>query len=303
VVWWGFKRILMDDATKTHAETTRDFHTTITWILVGGLFLLRIPIETGISIFLPSEKGWAGTVFDIGTYLIIAIAIWWEREHLSDYHINKLALAIIILGKPLEVLLYQLKIPFDYPSQNIMKYWLYLPISLALVMALFIKRPALSKFAKKDWLWLCIGLLSGLIWGIVSGLLIRNNGAGLGVAYSNSSLSRIFSVPARLLVFLPLQQMFYAGIAEEPFFRGFLWGILRKAGWKEVWIWLTQAGLFWLGHAYFLGKATWSFWLLVPASGLIFGLLAWRSRSISTCMIAHGLANGYGGIVGLYLPR
>jgi membrane protease YdiL (CAAX protease family) len=111
----------------------------------------------------------------------------------------------------------------------------------------------------------------------------------------------IFSVPARLLLFLPLQQMLFAGIIEEPFFRGFLWGALRKAGWRDHWILLAQAGLFWLGHFYYAGKAPWSFWLAIPAGGLVLGLLAWRSRSIATSMLAHGCMNGFGQIVGMYL--
>ena len=86
--------------------------------------------------------------------------------------------------------------------------------------------------------------------------------------------------------------MFSAGLAEEPFFRGFLWGGLRKTGLREVWIWLVQAGLFWLGHAYAFLYGPFSFWLIVPIAGLVLGLLVWRSRSIAPGMIAHGLANG-----------
>ena len=111
----------------------------------------------------------------------------------------------------------------------------------------------------------------------------------------------IFSVPARLLLFLPLQQMLFAGIIEEPFFRGFLWGALRKAGWKDPWIWLTQAGLFWLAHFYYLGKAPWSTWLIVPAGGLVLGWLAWRSCSIASSILAHGCYNGFGQIVMFYI--
>jgi membrane protease YdiL (CAAX protease family) len=83
-----------------------------------------------------------------------------------------------------------------------------------------------------------------------------------------------------------------AGIGKEPFFRGFLWGSLRKTGLKDIWIWLAQAGLFWLGHAYALLYTPFSFWLIVPVGGLVLGLLAWRSRSIAPSMVAHGLANG-----------
>ena len=88
-------------------------------------------------------------------------------------------------------------------------------------------------------------------------------------------------------------QLGYAAISEEPLFRGFLWGFLRKAGWREIWIWVFQAGLFWVGHIYYFGKLPVSFWLVVPAGGLMLGLLAWRSLSIATSMAAHAAMNGF----------
>jgi membrane protease YdiL (CAAX protease family) len=88
-----------------------------------------------------------------------------------------------------------------------------------------------------------------------------------------------------------LYQLGYAAVTEEPLFRGFLWGYLRNLGWREVWIWLFQAGLFWLSHFYYFSRMPISFWL-VPIGALILGALAWRSRSIATSMAAHAAMNG-----------
>jgi membrane protease YdiL (CAAX protease family) len=103
-----------------------------------------------------------------------------------------------------------------------------------------------------------------------------------------------------IALFLPAQQMLDAGLAEEPVFRGILWGLLRKRGVKEVWIWLLQGMLFWVAHLYYLGKLPLSFWVIVPPGGLLYGLLAWRSRSIATSMPGHGFYNGVGQIVAFY---
>ena len=83
----------------------------------------------------------------------------------------------------------------------------------------------------------------------------------------------------------------YAAATEEPLFRGFLWGHLRLAGWREGWIWLFQALLFMLGHIYYLPQLPVSFWVIVPLGGLIQGLLVWKSRTIVASMAAHGLSN------------
>jgi membrane protease YdiL (CAAX protease family) len=104
----------------------------------------------------------------------------------------------------------------------------------------------------------------------------------------------------QLIVTLPILQIANAAVFEEPFFRGFLWGGLRRAGWKNAWILLFQTALFMLGHLYYYGTAPLSFWIIVPLGGLIFGLLAWRSRSIGTSMAAHGFLNAVGQMIAYY---
>jgi membrane protease YdiL (CAAX protease family) len=107
----------------------------------------------------------------------------------------------------------------------------------------------------------------------------------------------LFDLLAPVAMSFPYQ-LGYAAVTEEPLFRGFLWGYLRKSGWKEIWIWLTQAGLFALGHIYYLNKAPLSFGIIVPVGALVMGLFAWRSRSIATSMAAHGAMNALGYTVG-----
>jgi membrane protease YdiL (CAAX protease family) len=93
-------------------------------------------------------------------------------------------------------------------------------------------------------------------------------------------------------------QLGYAAVAEEPLFRGFLWGYLRKAGWKDVWIWLFQTGLFMLAHIYYINQLPISFWIIVPVSTLVLGALAWRSKTISASMGAHTMMNASGYTIG-----
>lgn len=268
-----------------------DTHLQVTWILVAGLFILRIPLATSVRIFAPVAVDWAAPLVEIGTYFLTALLIWWERNRLADFHIGRLVLLIFIMGKPLELLLYQMQIPFSYPPKSA-AYLLYLPIAVGLGLALLVSRPTLPKLNFQVVGWMIMGILLGIALGMYSGSIIKAN---------NSALGNVGAVTLELLFFLPLQQMLYAGIFEEPFFRGFFWGSLRKLGLKEIWIWLMQAGFFWLGHTYYLVHGPiWSFWFIVPVGGLILGLLAWRSRSVAVSMVTHGLANGISQIVGFY---
>lgn len=264
-------------------------HQRVTWALVGSLFLLRIPFYTGAWIIIPTGWRWIEPVYEIGTYLVTALLIWWERERLADYHMDGVVLSVVILGKPLELLLYTQNIPFMYPARST-AYYLYLPIAIGLGVALHAARPQLPRLSLKTSLWLLTGIACGIALGVYFG----------GVTKTFSSMpNQASAITWGMVIFLPVQQMLMAGIAEEPFFRGFLWGTLRKAELKDVWIWLIQAGFFWLGHIYALtNNAPWSFWLIVPVGSLVLGWLAWRSRSIATSLVAHGLANGVGQIVG-----
>jgi membrane protease YdiL (CAAX protease family) len=269
----------------------------VTILLVIGLFILRNVLLTGTTILSPKSSIWVVPLFEIGTYFIYAILLLWERDNLIDYHIDKLALIILIFGKPLEIFMRLENIPFTYPKLNSI-YYLYLVISLVLLISILITRPKLPTLKKELIKWLLFGSIAGITLGILFGNIIKLN-LGEGTAgYAT----------IKLIILLPIQQMLYAGVIEEPFFRGYLWGVLKKLGIREVWVWLIQAVLFWIAHLYYLinnnlVNTGFSFWFIIPVGSLIFGLLAWRSRSISTSIIAHGLSNGIGQIVAYYWIR
>lgn len=259
------------------------------WLLVTGLFLLRGPFLGGARYLVGMDTpDWVLPAFEIGTYLLTAILIWVERESLSDYHVDGLALVIFVLGKPLELLFVRYQIPFRWPARSEW-YWLYLPIVIGLLIGFVVARPRLVNVKQVPWRWMVVGAVAGIALGAFFGLLIRIRSHGLA--------QRLTFL---LVTLLPVQQMMHAGISEEPFFRGFLWGALRRTGLKDGWILLLQGVLFWLSHLYYVDQAPLSFWLIVPLAGLVFGLLAWRSRSIASSMIAHGFANGVGQMVAFY---
>lgn len=185
--------------------------------------------------------------------------IWWERDRLAESNINGL-----------------------------------------LARILFIRRPAVSGPDKKSWLWLGAGILTGMIMGIIAAYIFSHYQTP-NLA-NRESISVILASPEliikylSLIILLPVIQMVLAGALEEPLFRGFLWGALRRSRWKDGWICLFQASLFCLGHIYYIPlKLYWSF-ALTFIGAVVFGILAWRSRSIATSIAAHGFDNGWADI-------
>ena len=280
----------MADAGSLSATGHAEGRNGVAWVLITGLFLLRVPFLAGMrTLTWTATSYWVMPIFEVGTYLLTALLIWFERDRLSDDHVDVLALIILILGKPIELLLSRSRSPFRRPLGS-SAYLLYLPIAAGLLVGLARARPRLGRPGARRWAWVALGVLAGVVVGAFSGWLARLEvGPPPGQRLTLAALT-----------LLPVQQMLYAGIAEEPFFRGFLWGALRRAGWKDVWIWVLQAVLFWLAHIYWLGRSACSFWVIVPLGGIVFGALAWRSRSIAVSMIAHGLVNGVMKMVAFY---
>ncbi|MBN1872612.1 MAG: CPBP family intramembrane metalloprotease [Anaerolineae bacterium] len=261
------------------------------WSLLTGLLLLRIPLLGFGTLF--AEEDWIDPVFEIGTYFLTACLIWWERERLADFHIDTLAVSLIILFKPIQTLILaafgMAAHPLAFPRLGGILLWI---IAVALFLALRFSRPRMARISRASIGWFGWGLLAGLLTVVLLG-------------YPASF--QVEDVPARLpqvfpLVFTTLRGLFYqlgyAAVTEEPLFRGFLWGYLRKAGWKNVWIWLFQTGLFMLAHIYYINQLPISFWILVPVSTLVLGALAWRSKTIASSLGAHTMMNASGFTIG-----
>lgn len=259
--------------------------------LILGLLALRYSV-TAARILLGEPPEWFIPAFDIANYFLIALFLIMRRNSLAGVQISALALWGIILFKPILTLiqaLYQFLDPsftfiLAFPKFPGLVLW-----GIAGALFFVFRSQLLSKGAiqRQDWKAVGMGLLVGL--GLV---LITAYPGSFTVGSPNPvSKSTILASMLQGAATIPYQ-LGYAAVTEEPVFRGFLWGYLRKTGWRDVWIWLFQAALFTLAHLYYVKSAPLMFWFSVPVGGLALGWLAWRSRTITTSMTAHGVVNG-----------
>jgi membrane protease YdiL (CAAX protease family) len=251
-----FKRLL--------SPFSRFSHTIIGLLLLSGLLFLRIPYITIVITLYTSPPEWVYLSYTIGTYILTAMLIWWERKRLQIFWFD-LGSALIFLcqkfmfpvGIGLFVAMHRSKARFPAPPSGLLR-------------------------------WTLIGALLAILFEIF-----------ITLANLNPPQERGFD-PATLAFLFPavLTQMINAAVWEEPLFRGFLWGYLRLARWQNVWIWLFQAGLFTLSHVYYLREepvGPWLIRMLIPS--LLLGLIAWRASSIVASMIAHGFLNATGDLL------
>jgi membrane protease YdiL (CAAX protease family) len=253
-----------------------------------GLFILRIPFLAGMDLF-DIQWRWTEPIFEIGTFALTLFLIWGEMDCLADYNMDTLVLFIIIFFAPLHTLIlnyWGLDHPLAFPSIPSLIIWL---ITIVFAMEMWRKRLKLPGMKSSSLAWFFIGTLAGLAITVMLSYPFSfqisaeelSNGLSIKETIANIPLSFVY-------------QIGYAAVFEEPLFRGFLWGYLRKLNWKDVWIWLIQAGLFTLGHIYYINSYPISFWVIIPAFSLMLGLLVWRSRSIASSMAAHGMMNAAG---------
>lgn len=261
-----------------------DFKSLVGPFLLLGLLFLRLPFLVGIRMIISPTPSWLVPTFEIGTYLLTALLILVERKRLADFHMGAEALVLLIFGQITKPLLYSIPhIPFIHSSTD----WILITIAVLLLLSLIILRARIPKVSRKVMIWIGIAVIVGIVGGLIVGLSLGYlNGFGFGPRAS---------FPALIVLFQ--RQLTFSATLEEPLFRGFLWGYLKKFGWNDGRICLFQAFLFCLGHTYYINTFPFSFWAIVPATGLVLGLMVWRSRSIATSMVVHGLINSIGDFV------
>jgi len=262
-------------------------HQQIAWLILVLLLCLRIPFTITIIYFLPIENQIGGAIYETSTYFLIAALIWWERDQLLDFHIDTSALLIIITLRPFQTLIlnyWKVDSPLAFPKPFGLTLW---GISIGLSLLLWQSGFKLTRISFQSLGWLALGIAAGIC------VSIGENAKTFASMISDTHISSTPLLPVFYSTSLNLvYHLGFAPINEEPLFRGFLWGYLRQSKWHESSIWIFQAVIFTFAHVYFARQFPLMFWVYIPGAALIFGLLAWRSRSIAPALLAHGLING-----------
>lgn len=265
-----------------HSAPNTKAHSVIFWLFIAGLLILRLPIVAWLEYAVPASAVWADPVYEIGTYLLIVGLIWWERDQLADFYINTLAIWMILLFRPLATVIMNVfggLNPFAFPRPLSLPFFI-IAFILVVLLARQIIRPV--RATNNGLIWVAVSCGLGILFaGVLSILLV-----GL-MRYP------VPPFPGYIALLSPLYQLGYAAVPEEPLFRGFLWGGLKKVGVNDLWILLIQAVLFVAGHTHLLNTKQAVLNLsMVFLFALAAGIIAWRSRSIASSMAFHGFYNG-----------
>jgi membrane protease YdiL (CAAX protease family) len=262
-------------------------------LIFGILIFLRIGLlGFGLLLF---KASWIPIIYEIGTYFFSLLLIYWERRIIDLFNIDYFVLLLILVLKPIETIILKLWGLNHFLAIDKIGGIIICIISL-LFSILFIKEIKSFKSLKISFinlLYIVIGIFVGIITIVI---LAYPSSFQVNESYLPFSIKKLLSSPFGIQI---LYQSGYAGVSEEPLFRGFIWGYLIKFGFKNWQAFLAQVFLFMLAHIYYINTLPISLFIIVPIGAISTGLIVWKTKNISSSIAAHGVMNGLGYSAGL----
>ena len=234
-------------------------------LLSAILYTVALMMENRIGLFSISKSifNWADifdAIFIFTGFIGITVVILVNRERLQDINIDSSFIIFYLL----------FELALIYQSRLAIK----IPLSLLTVCQIYYLVTGKIK----------LGKLGPGVWQSCIVVII------IFVAYVSRnwhllSPSDIFFIEDGIAL-----NCIYAAF-EEFLFRGLLWMILRRLKWKEFWILIFQLVLFMISHLQYSISNPIFFWIGTSGGGLIFGIMAWRSKSLTPSTITHFFYN------------
>lgn len=248
-------------------------------LVLLALLGVRFGLAVALATLVPAALAPASRVFFVVTFGLTAVLVWLERRRLPDFNLDGLGLLLFLVSPAFGLLAWKTGVPGAEAGPQVSL--INLGMAGMLLIALLVSRARVPRLAPKVFRWVVMGILAGI------GLsLLQASIAWIMGLLKVSALSPL-TIVARLS-----DELASAVVSEEPVFRGFLWGYLRKAGLSDIQTLLVQAALFWVAHFFQAGRGfSAGFFILIPVGSLVFGLLAWRARSVTASMAAHSVVN------------
>lgn len=259
---------------------------TINWVILGVALAGRLGLSLLLQLNPRMKEPWDLRLMSL-TLILVSFFIIINYRDLKHYKFSKLSVWMILVFK----LLSMATIVLSSPNRPLVK--LFEPLELLAVAALLGVALSLRDWLfsqpladPKEWKWLGIAVLGGLLVVALSAYPQALQIRGMVPDFNRPSWSNLLLA----LIALPFQ-IGYAGVFEDPIFRGILWGKLRQSRWGNLIILLFQTFLFSLAHIHYLPHQAYAFWVTVPLGGLMLGAVAWGSGSLAAPMLAHGIIN------------
>lgn len=250
------------------------------------LLIVRILLSViiGLEVFSPLSP-WLANTTEYIMYLITAILFIATREKYTKSNIDKPSFYLFIIFGGLLRFPFAEEVTFECSSF----YILFLVTSYLLLRRIRQYNVEFPRFTVDKYKWIFISIICGALLSLMAALPFI-------IDFQNTSQTSTIMRNIKISIIIPfflavMNSMSHAAIHEEAIFRGFTFGYLRGLGINDNKILIFQAILFSIAHIRYI-NVPYTFWVMLPASGLLLGWLSLKTRSLVPCMIAHALYNG-----------
>jgi membrane protease YdiL (CAAX protease family) len=236
------------------------------------LFLLALRFADGsffYVLFDAQTPDWFMYLYYIIIYSSIVTLIWLNKNRLSDMNIDRWFIVLILIAGAFLFLFY-LPPSIGIVVLSLMAFTTWSLINAKLNLATFNVAPW------KLFVYVFVPLIP-----VISGILYNNFFVGIKIYVDTQSMLSI------------IINRDFLGIAyEEILFRGVLWMLLVDLKLSPRAVLLVQALLFWLSHyQLFFEGSYYTFWITLPFISLTYGIIVFKSKSISATSLCHLINN------------
>lgn len=245
----------------------------LSMILFIVLILLRFPLLFAAAFGLIDDS-YGIAIYLCGTYFCTGLFICLNRTRLDQFNFSFAALFLFFMA------------PIAGLINNGDDYTVWLRLVMAIGFAVYILFKRNIQLVKVPKSKIALNMIFTLMLCIAVPLLFWAIGGFESYESEHNPLS------AKYVIDLLCFHFAFAAVSEEPLFRGFMTGYLRKRGMKELTICIAVAFAFWMGHIYYIGTGI-NFWLIHPIAALLFSVVAMKTKSVSYPMILHSCINAF----------
>lgn len=249
--------------TAKHEKVNLDILISLFFLRFVLLFLSHVNIiDSNLSL----------VIYLLGTFILTGFFICKNIQNLSLFNISGFAIFIFLFSPIFSII----ADPYNFIA--------YINIPIAIAFGVYL-------FRKKKELILTKTLTNKLASNIVITLIITVAIIAIGAFIKEfKGGSNLDPLNLEWIIHQFLFQLSFVAIMEEPLFRGFFWGYLKKYKLSDITICIIQALLFWGGHIYYMDTGL-NFWIWHPIAAFLLGLIIVKTKNIAYSLGAHALVN------------
>jgi Type II CAAX prenyl endopeptidase Rce1-like len=251
-------------------KTSFDISEKISNVILFFLLLIRLIDQyLPVWIFGTTTPDWYSHWYAGIAYILTATIVWLNRHRLVALNIDQPFIAALILGGVLHAFYLKYDAGIFVGITTVLIFWAHQTNQLVF------KNPV--PYPKGTGLLIWFTILLALAPVLLFRLTLKTS---LDFDTFSTTFLGILITDLALIVF------------EEVLFRGALWAYVQSFGLSEQAAFYAQAILFWISHHRFLLLHNpHSFWVSLPIQAILFGLMTWRSKSLTPSTIGHFLFN------------